>query len=157
MRRLIFVTAFLAGFVIRFEPCFGEDPLAATKVSVLKGLRSVALLVRASTPNEMANAGEWSDMATVGLARNAPAIKISDSNSANVDWLVVEVRTTDRGAVLTLYLHRWVRVRDSGEEVFAPVWSDYTALFGGVSKSDLKGALDTLLTSFAADYLRANH
>jgi hypothetical protein len=157
MRRLFLVTALLAGFIIRSELCFGQVPLAANRVSALKGLRSLAVMIRPNTPKEVATIKEWGDMVTVGLAQKAPAVNISDStNSPNVAWLELSVITTDRGAVLVLSLHRWVRVRDSGEDVFAPVWSDHRVCFGCVSKSDLQESLDTLLTSFAADYLRAN-
>jgi len=157
MRRFFLVITFLAELIMRSDLCFGQDALAPSRVSALKGLRSLAVVLRPNTPKEVATVKEWGDMVTVGLARNAPAITVSDStNSPNVAWLELGVMTNERGAVLVLSLHRWVRVRDSGEDVFAPVWSDLRAHFGGVSKRDLQGSLDTLLTSFAADYLRAN-
>ncbi len=139
------------------EPCLGQDVLAASRVSALKGLRSLAVVVRPNTPKEVATVKEWGDMITVGLARNVPAISVSDSTSSQgVAWLELSVIATDRGAVLVLSLYRWVRVRDSGEDVFTPIWSDLRAQFGDVSRSSLESPLDALITGFAADYLRAN-
>lgn len=138
------------------EPCFAQDALAASRVSALKGLRSLAVVIRPNTPKEVATVKEWGDMVTVGLARNAPGITISDSaSSPSTAWLELSVMTTERGAVLHLSLYRWVLV-NPGEGAFAPVWSDLRAQFGVVSKSSLEESSAGLLTSFAADYLRAN-
>jgi hypothetical protein len=54
MRRLFLVTALLAGFIIRSELCFGQVPLAANRVSALKGLRSLDVVIRPNTPKEVA-------------------------------------------------------------------------------------------------------
>lgn len=157
MRRSFLVIALLAGFVVRIEACFGQDVLAASRVSALKGLRSLAVVLRPNTPKEVATVKEWSDIVTVGLARNAPSLSVLEStNSPSIAWLELSVITTDRGAVLELSLYRWVGLRDSGEDVFAPVWSDLRAQFGNVSRRTLQGSLDALITGFAADYLRAN-
>ncbi len=142
---------------MRAEPCLGQDALAASRVSALKGLRSLAVVLRPNTYKEVATVKEWGEMVRVGLARNVPAISVSDSTSSpSVAWLELGVMTTDRGAVLVLSLYRWVGLRDSGEDVFAPVWWDLRAQFGDVSRTTLQQSLDALITGFAADYVRAN-
>lgn len=111
MRRSFLVIALLAGFIIRVQPCLGQDALAADEVNALKGLRSVAVVLRPTTYKEVATVKEWHDMVRVRLARDAPAISVSDSTSSpSVDWLDLRVITTDRGAVLRLSLYRWFGV-----------------------------------------------
>jgi hypothetical protein len=68
----------------------------------------------------------------------------------------VELVTHDDGAAVELSLYRWTKVVDSGEVVFSKVWTGAFFLFGRTREEDLKETLDTVLTSFAADYLRAN-
>ena len=64
--------------------------------------------------------------------------------------------TTSSGAALELSLYRWTRIIDSGEEVFSKVWSDSRFSFGPTSDASLRDSLEKLVTSFSADYLRAN-
>ncbi len=156
MRRSFLVTALLAGLIVRVEPCFGQDALANSRVTALKGLRSFAVVLRPNGP-EVATVKEWGDMVTVELAKIAPTIIVSDSTeSPGMPWLELTVVTTDRGGVLVLSVYRWVRALGSSEDMFAPVWWDLRGQSGVVSRSSLHGSLSTLLTAFAADYLRAN-
>lgn len=144
----------LATPLILPDPCFGQDPLAKHKISGLKGLRTLVIVVRPNTPRQIASLKEWEDMVEVGLRRNVPELNRSDAPTASA-WLELSVITTDAGGFLELSVYRWVRVLSSGEEIFSKVWWDSRAVFGGVSKKSLQDMLDALITSFAADYFRA--
>lgn len=141
-------------FAMAPQLCLDQDVLAAHKVNALKGLRSVAVVLRPNMPREVATIKEWGDMIEVGLHRKVPDLVVSDTNKSS-DWFVLNVITTDAGGFVEICLYRWVRVLASGEEVFAKVWSESRAIFGWVSKQSVQESLDTLLTSFAADYLRS--
>jgi hypothetical protein len=86
---------------------------------------------------------------------NVPGLTLL-SNAENAPaWLELRIVTSDAGGFLEVSVYRWVKVLASGEDIFSKVWWDSRAIFGGVSKRALQEALDTLLTSFAADYFRA--
>ena len=152
MTRLIALVTFLVS-AIAPQLCLSQDVLAVHKVNGLKGLRSVAVVIRPNMPREVASLKEWGDMVEVGLHRKVPDLIVSDTKAA--DWLELNIITTDAGGFVEICVYRWVRVLASGEEVFAKVWSESRAIFGGVSKQAVKESLDTLLTSFSADYLRS--
>ena len=153
MRRFLAFLVFLLSAVAP-QLCLGQDVLAAHKGNALKGLRSVAVVIRHNTPREVASLKELRDMVEVGLHQKVPDLMVSDTIKSS-DWFELNIITTDAGAFVEIGLYRWVRVLASGEEVFAKVWSDSRASFGPVSKQNLQEALDSLLTSFAADYLRS--
>jgi|GEM_PF-3457521 hypothetical protein len=152
-RVLAAITFFIV--VMNFQPCLGQDVLGTQKVNALKGLRSIAIVIRPNTPREVATLKEWSDMIEVGLHRNVPGLAVSGTEKSP-NWLELSIVTTDAGGLIEISLYRWVKILASGEEVFAKVWWDSQAIFGGVSKQALQQSLDALLTSFAADYLLAN-
>lgn len=154
MKHALLVFVVLTTPLILPQPCFGQDPLAEDKIRGLKGLRTLAVVIRLNTPREIAGLKEWGDMVEVGLHRNVPELNRSKVRSAPA-WLELSVITTDEGGFLELSVYRWAKILDSGEEIFSKVWWDSRVVFGGVSKKSLQGALDALLTSFAADYLRA--
>lgn len=154
MKHVLLTLVLLATAVFLTEPCLGQDPLAEHKIRGLKGLRTLAVVVRPNTPGEIATLKEWVDMVELGLHRDVPELKVSDATNAR-DWLELSVITTDAGGFLQLSVYRWAKILDSGEDVFSNVWSDSRVVFGGVSKRSLRESLDALLTSFAADYFRA--
>lgn len=154
MTRALLAFALLATQVIFTEPCLGQDALAEHKIRGLKGLRTLAVVLRPNTPREIVTLKEWGDMVELGLHRHLPDLKVSGATDAPA-WLELSVVTTDAGGFLELSVYRWAKVVDSGEEIFAKVWWDSRAVFGGVSKKAMQESLDVLLTSFAADYLRA--
>lgn len=146
---------FLIPAVMASQSCLGQDALAADKVNALKDLRSVAIVLRLNTPREIASLKEWGDMIEVGLHRRVPdLIVVSDTKKAP-NWFELNIITTNEGGFVEISVYRWVRVLASGEEVVAKVWWDARAIFGGVSKQAVQESIDTLLTSFAADYLRS--
>jgi len=154
MNRFLAAFAFLIA-IMTSHPCLGQDVLGAHKVNALKGLHSVAIVVRPNTPREVATLKEWGDMIEVGLHRNVPDLTVSGTEKSP-NWLELSIITTDVGGFIEISLYRWVKVLASGEEVVAKVWWDSRSIFGGVSKQALQQSLDALLTSFAADYLRSN-
>lgn len=153
MKRVLATITFLIA-VTASQPCLGQDVLAAHKVNALIGLRSVAVVIRPNTPQEVASLKELGDMIEVGLHRNVPDLAVSGTEKSS-DWFELSIITTDAGGFVEISLYRWVKVLASGEEVVAKVWWDSRAIFGGVSKHAVRESLDALLTSFAADYLRS--
>lgn len=139
---------------LAYQPCLGQDALATSKINALKGLSSVAVVVRRNTPRELASVKEWGDMIELSLHRNAPGLAVSDTEKSP-NWLELSIITTDEGAFIEISLYRWVRVLASGEEVVAKVWWDSRVVFGGVSRSTVQQSIDALLIGFSADYLRA--
>lgn len=154
MKHALLAFILLTTPLILAEPCLSQDALAEHKIRGLKGLRTLAVVVRPNTPREIASLKEWGDMVELGLHRNVPELNRSDVKSAPA-WLELNVITTDAGGFLELSVYRWAKVLDSGEDVFSKVWWDSRVVFGGVSKKSLQESLDALLTSFAADYFRA--
>ena len=155
MKHAFSALVLLATALIVCTPCFGQDVLAGNKINGLKSLRTVAIVVRPNTPREIAGLKEWGDMVEVGLRRDVPDLGRSDDVQKAPAWLELSVITTDAGGFLELSLYRWVKVVDTGEQIFSKVWWDSRVVFGGISKRSLQDALDALVTSFAADYCRA--
>jgi hypothetical protein len=155
MKGLLFALAFLLLTVVLVQPCSSQDPLAKHMVNGLKELRAAAPVLRLNLQNTTLTEKEWCDMILVGLHRAVPELKLPDPKDCS-DWLELSVITSSTGAELAVSVLRRVKILDSGEEVVAKVWWDSRAIFNGVSKEALREGLDVLLTSFAADYLRAN-
>jgi len=152
-RVLATITFFIT--VMAFQQCFAQDELSVHKVNALKGLNSIDIVIRPNTPREILTLKEWEDIIEVSLHRKIPSLAVSGTKKFS-NWFELSIITTDVGAFMEISLYRWVKILTSGEDVFAKVWWDSRAIFGGVSKQYLKQSLDDLLTSFAADYLRAN-
>lgn len=133
---------------------FAKDIFAEHKVNALKSLRSVVVVVRPNTPFEIVSLNELQNWAEISLYRDLPNLKLSDSTSES-DWLEIGIVTTKGGGAIEVSLYRWVTVMKSGEEVISKVWWDAQFIFGRTSKTDLRDALDTILTRFSADYIRS--
>ena len=155
MNRVLTILMFLIPAIMGSQSCLGQDALAADKVNALKGLHSVAIVLRLNTPREVASLKEWADMIEVGLHRRVPDLIVESDTKKASNWFELDIITTNEGGFIEICLYRWVRVLESGEEVVAKVWWDARAIFGGVSKQAVQESIDTLLTSFAADYLRS--
>jgi hypothetical protein len=142
--------------IVGHLPLKAQDPFAKQKLTGVKGLKSVALVIRPNTKKELIGSKELGDSTEVGLHARMPELKIEPDPSKATAWLEVSIITADGGGSLELSVYRWVKVLDSGEEMSAKVWWDSRIILGTVSKKDIEETLETLLTSFAADYLRAN-
>ena len=154
MRYAIVPFALLTSVLAVAPPTQAQDLLAEHRISGLKALTSVAVLIRPNTPREIASLKEWTDIVELGVHRNIPELVLSESATARA-WLLLTIITTDEGAVVELSVYRWVRVLDTGVDTFSSVWSDSRVVFGGISRSSLEPLLNALLTSFAADYFRS--
>ncbi len=161
--------AMLALIILTLVPCepsFGQDFLAPHKIRGLKGLRDVAITLRPNALVEIASQKEWSDMVEAGLRREVPELGrlegVPDLGLSEVQktqgCIELSYITSKRGGVIELSVYRWVNVLGSGQNILAKVWWDSRYLEGELySKKDWREAVDTLLTSFAADYSRAKN
>ena len=155
MNRIVIAAAFLSTTIGVAAPGASQDVLAEHKIRSLKGLAALAIVIRPSTDRDIASVKEWGDRLEVGLSRSIPSLGRSKTDNARA-WLELGMVTTSSGAALELSLYRWTRIIDSGEEVFSKVWSDSRFSFGPTSDASLRDSLEKLVTSFSADYLRAN-
>jgi hypothetical protein len=148
---LLLLTSFVG-----VNPCVaaGQDPDAARKVAGLKGLHTVAVVVRNNAPREFITPREWGETVEIALRRAIPGLELADTEHAPA-WIEVNVITTDAGCYLELSVQRWTRLVESGEDTFSKVWWDSELEIGRISRSGLQESLDGLLKSFAADYARA--
>lgn len=152
--------AIIRFLAVTLTACFpglalSQDILSEQKILGLKGLTPVAVVVRPNTPREIFTPKEWGAMIEVQLSRDLPKLGRTDVDKSKA-WLELSVVTTDLGGVFELSLYRWTRILDSGEVVFSKVWSESRMVFGAVSRASGREALETLVTTFAADYLRGN-
>ena len=98
-RKSLSVAALLPGLILCSVPCSGQDVLSEDRISALKGLSSVHVVIRPNTPKEVVSVKELGDMVTVGLARSAPAISMASDSSTSA-WLELSVITSEHGGVL---------------------------------------------------------
>lgn len=140
--------------VMTTSPCSGQQLVGDQGATALKGLRSVGLVFRLDDSAKTVTLPEWVDAIKVRLHRDLPSLVVADSATA---WLELEVTTANSGAWVQLSVKRWARLVDSGTDVFGPLWSHTRLGFGGKpNRTSLIEALDSLLTAFAGDYIRAN-
>jgi hypothetical protein len=156
MKNVVFVLALSACLLISSD-CLAQDALETSRIGSLKGLNTLAIVLRPTFAKKVVTVRETADIVRVALARNAPGLDVSESIDADgMAWLEVSLMTTADGAVLELSLYRWVTVDDSNERILAPVWKTMNALFGPPSHGEISDLVQVLTTSFGADYLRAN-
>ncbi|GAN32368.1 MAG: hypothetical protein UZ01_01888 [Candidatus Brocadia sinica] len=154
MNRVILTIILPITSLILSVPGFSQDAFAEHKIKGLKGLRNLSVVIEPSTQKDIDSLKEWVDMVELGLHRKAPEITLSEVKKSSA-WLVLSIATTEEGCFLELSIFRWVKVLDTGEEIFSKTWWDSRIIFGDVTRKSMQDALDILLTSFAADYLRA--
>ncbi len=88
------------------EPSLAQDVLRAEKIKGLKGLESVALVLREDAPLEVMSRKQWSDRLEVRLSREAPELGRSDPKNAPA-WLELSIISSHDGGVVELSLYRW--------------------------------------------------
>ena len=100
----------------------------------------------------------------VFLRSKLPSLSVSDTATPSIKVMVGldPIRSSSKRELgyygtITIKVYRHVLVSKSGKSVIAPVWTDGYSLHGSDSAvSHVRGLLDTLLTSFAADWYRDN-
>ena len=133
-----------------------QDILAQHRIDALKALSEISIVLRPNAQSEVLPVREVGDYLEVTVRRRLPELRIS-ANSASVPaWLELSYISTDRGATLELRMYRWATLVASKKVVFVPVWSDFRGIFGSYDKERFLETVDILVTSLAADYLRAN-
>jgi len=159
-RNMLLSIMIYACFLLLTETSFSQGPLDTEKIKGVKGLKTVAVVIEPTDkPNieRIIGIKDLGDMVEVGLHNRVPELRPGTPAEETDNWLSLEIYTTEDCAVLGISLYRRVKVLDSGEETISKVWWDQRFASGGkVDKKYLQEMLDTLLTRFAADYLRAN-
>ena len=152
----------ISGLLIVFAIVFNSGARAQEqrqphRITVLKNVSVVALVGRSNDEAKLFSLSEINEMLTEDLRAKLPELKISTEANSCDTWLELSYVTSDRGMKADLSLYRWVRIKDTGDEVFIPVWNQPTPLITGqIDKAYFKAKIDDLMTAFAADYGRAN-
>ena len=154
----LFQIVFFAAFLLPVDGS-AQDVLRSHQINSLKGLESVAIVFTASDESQaLSNIRDLGDSIEVMLAKDAPRLKIAEDPGNGVPWLRVSYNVRQQGGgVFTLTLYRWVKLNSA--DLFAPVWTSYQGWFGASTSGTsqvVRETLQTLLTRFAADYIRAN-
>jgi hypothetical protein len=131
-----------------------QDVLSDHKQRGLKRLTSIGLVIRPNVQLEILTVKEWGDLIEVRLHRDIPELKFEEPSDSRA-WLELSVLTSDQGCVFELSVYRWVKVLDSGEEIFAKVWWGSREVLGTVERKIAIETLEPVIRSLAADYIRA--
>jgi len=130
-----------------------QDPMQDHRITALKELKDVQLLLRPNVKEEVLSDKEILDTFELNMKKRIAELQVNQ-NSKN--WLVLSYITYPNGGLVEVSLYRWVTIIATGEDVFAAVWDDKRIIIGRFERNDLREFIDTLLVSFAADFMRAN-
>lgn len=155
MNRTALLVVLVAIGFLGARPSAAQDVMAEHRVAALKALPEVAIVYRRNVTYEPMPFKELTDMVRVGLARHVPSLAVNEKADATLPWLHVDLISSEGAATLTLTLYRWVLIRGPAESTFSPVWTDTRLIVGHPNRDVLRVSLDSLLTAFGADYLRA--
>lgn len=152
----------LALLLVQIAPAFAQSPgttdafIAQQNVLALRDLSSVAVIYRFKTKTEVITGTEWLNLIQVALARDVPKLKVHISPGSAHAWLEFTLITAESGGAVRMTLRRWANIpAESHRFVFSPVWTDTQLISGHPSREVLRQSVDTLLTEFGSDYLRA--
>jgi hypothetical protein len=158
MRRVLQLSAVLGVLLFTSQTGRAQDVMAEHRIRGLKKLSSVFLVfgVNDKTEKHVFNEKELADFITVALARDVRALTVKqDSNTP--DWLELSLILTDRGASVEICVRRWVRLLGTDTDFLATTWQKSQLNVGGTTDLfAIKRTVQDLLTSFAADFIRAN-
>ena len=157
-RRVLQLSAVLGVLLFTSQTGRAQDVMAEHRIRGLKKLSSVFLVfgVNDKTDKHVFNEKELADFITVALARDVRTLTVKQDPSTR-DWLELSLILTDRGASVEVCVHRWVRLLGTDTDFLATTWQkSQLSLGSNVGLSAIKGTVQDLLTSFAADYIRAN-
>jgi hypothetical protein len=159
VRRLLRLGAVLGVLLFTSQVGRAQDVLAEQQILGLRGLNSVYVVFSVSdkTKEQIFRQQDVANFVTVALARDVRKLKVS-GDPKTAEWLEVSVVLRDNAAFIDIRVHRWVTLIGTRTDFFATAWGNSTLVSGGtLTMSKLKEAVQTLLTSFAADYIRANN
>lgn len=134
----------------------GQDPMRDHRITALKGLKDVALVVRPNVKSEVLSHKEIFDAYELNLKQRISELQVNKRAENSKNWLELSYITLSKGGFVEISLYRWVTVIATGEDVFAKVWDDKRVILRAFERDDLRETIDTLLISFAADFVRAN-
>jgi hypothetical protein len=95
---------------------------------------------------------ETPQIVTPGTAADFKIVRSAEDAKARMELGIV---TAPEGGMVELAVYRWVRIEGINDDVFTKVWSESRLVLRGVNRTILREAIDSLVTKFAADYLRA--
>ncbi len=134
----------------------GQDVLRKHKITALKGLEDIYIVLRPNVMTEVISQREIVDTCELNLRQRLPELRIRKKIENARNWLELSYITTQHGGFVEISLYRWVKVITTGEDVFTSVWNDKKVIFGSVDRGSLRDAIETILVSFAVDFMRAN-
>lgn len=138
------------------EHLCAQDNLRTHRIAGLRKLPEVALVLQPGDRNvELLTTKEIGDIVFVFLKTKIPSLKLARLEDWS-SWLEVEYRTQTNGGLIRVALYRWVTISGTGESVLTTTWHNSLLVTGRLNRQDFKEALEEVLTSFAADYYRAN-
>jgi hypothetical protein len=126
------------------------------KITALKGLKDVALVLRPNVKLEVLSHKEIVDTCELNLKQRIPELQVKANAQSSNNWLEISYITLSGGGFVEISLYRSVIVIATGEVVYAKVWDDKRLFLGQYNRDNLRECLDTLLISFGADFVRAN-
>src|SRR5262245_52066940 len=149
-----FVFGLLVFVLLSTAPQLCTQELEAHRIAGLRRLPELAIVLR-PTGKELLTMKEIHDIAFVFIKAKIPVLKFSDTKNASA-WLEIQYITAADGGLIRLALHRWIVITGTGEEAFRPIWDNLLLITGQFTRQHFQETLERLLTSFAADYYRAN-
>jgi|RhiMetdeSRZDD1v2_1073273.scaffolds.fasta_scaffold462333_3 hypothetical protein len=135
---------------------YAQDPLAEQRIRGLKGLRSVALVVQRKDELQIVNDKEVSDIIQVALSRDVRNLVVKDKAEEASDWLLLLYVVAKGGGYVRLSAQRRVTLYGTNTDLVAETWHAERVMVGTVTALSFNETVRTLLTGFAADYIRAN-
>lgn len=127
----------------------------ARRAKALQNLPPIAIVIQPSMRVEKVTVTEAADIVQADVNRALPDFQIVRNVEGARAWMELGIVTAPEGGMVELAVYRWVRIEGINDDVFTKVWSESRLVLRGVNRTILREAIDSLVTTFAADYLRA--
>ena len=139
------------------QSAHAQDALASQKIDGLRGVRSAALVFRMNDKTSI-DVKSLSDVIIAELAKSIPAFKMTDAPEHSPNWVEISIIGSGAATVVKVSVYRWVTLLGTKTDFIATTWENLRLRVGGLDSTQeaAKDLLHDLLTSFAADYIRAN-
>ena len=115
-----------------------QDILKSHRITGLKNLKQIALVARFNDTAKLISVTEIDDLVTVALKLKIPDLVMSMSAEESDRWLEVNYVTDTHGMLIELTLYRWARIKDTGDDIFTPVWHESKFGVGTIDKKFFK-------------------